>query len=161
MTKTKVGDAFGMDPALLKAIDWSLAIKRIIHDLRSDFIYAPYLSYIYAKAGEELANVLEKELSAGSFNPGPPLTIEVPKSARMRVAVASKRPGPNFSRPGSILLPRDRLLYQALADQAAPIIPSLTPRRTTIGPLAIGWQIRLAPTCSCRPEPAGINFRRP
>lgn len=44
----------------------------------------------------------------------------------MRVIVPSKRLGPNFSRPGSILLPTDRLLYQALADQAAPIIDKKT-----------------------------------
>jgi hypothetical protein len=44
----------------------------------------------------------------------------------MRVVVPSRRGGPPFSRPGSILLPRDRLFYQALADQAAPIIEAKT-----------------------------------
>ncbi len=34
--------------------------------------------------------------------------------------------GPNYSRPGSILLPNDRLFYQALADQAAPIVERAT-----------------------------------
>ena len=36
--------------------------------------------------------------------------------------------GPSFSRPGSILLPKDRLLYQALADAAAPIAERATDR---------------------------------
>jgi hypothetical protein len=55
-----------------------------------------------------------------------PLTIEVAKSFRIRIAASSKRLGPSFSRPGSILLPHDRLLYQALADQAAPIVADKT-----------------------------------
>ena len=42
------------------------------------------------------------------------------------MAVKSKRLGPSYSRPGSILPPLDRLLYQALADQAAPIVHSKT-----------------------------------
>ena len=107
-------------------IDWDLALKRVTHDLRSDFIYAPHLSYIYNRAGDQLIGLLKQELSSGAFSPGVPLTIEVPKSFRIRVAVQSKRLGPSFSRPGSILLPRDRLFYQALADQAAPIIDAKT-----------------------------------
>jgi hypothetical protein len=40
----------------------------------------------------------------------------------------SSRPGPSFSRPGSILFPKDRLLYQVLADQAAPVIEKIVDR---------------------------------
>jgi hypothetical protein len=69
-----------------------------------------------------LVKGLTAELKAGTYSPGMPLTIEVPKSFRIGVATQIKRLGPNFSRPGSILLPRDRLFYQALADQAAPIV---------------------------------------
>src|SRR4029077_16732397 len=47
-------------------------------------------------------------------------------SFRIRVAVPSKWLGPAYSRPGSILLPWDRILYQPLADKAAPIIKSKT-----------------------------------
>jgi hypothetical protein len=126
MAEVKVGEPFGLDQALLKKIDWNLALKRIQQDLRSDFIYAPHLSFIYRKAGDELINMLECELKSGTFNPGIPVTVEVPKSFRIRVAVHSKRLGPSYSRPGSILLPRDRLLYQAFADQAAPIIGAKT-----------------------------------
>jgi hypothetical protein len=36
--------------------------------------------------------------------------------------------GPNFSRPGSILPLRDRVFYQAIADQAAPLIEAATDR---------------------------------
>jgi hypothetical protein len=122
MAEIKAGKPFGMDAPMVDKIDWNLALKRISHDLRSDFIYAPHLGFIYSKAGEELITQVKTELKSGQYSPGVPLTIEVPKSFRIRVAVPLKRLGPSFSRPGSILLPHDRLLYQALADQAAPIV---------------------------------------
>jgi hypothetical protein len=131
MADIKAGEPFGLDATMLEQIDWNLALKRIVHDVRSDFIYAPHLDFIYGKAGDELIVLLKSELRSGAFSPGVPLTIEVPKSFRIRVAVQSKRLGPAFSRPGSILLPRDRLLYQALADQAAPIVNARTdPKRS-------------------------------
>jgi Reverse transcriptase (RNA-dependent DNA polymerase) len=126
MADIKSGEPFGLDTTAIAKIDWDLAIQRIIHDLRSDFIYAPHLGFIYRNAGDELIKQMKTDLKSGSFNPGVPLTIEVPKSFRIRVAATIQRLGPNFSRPGSILLPRDRLLYQALADQAAPIVDSKT-----------------------------------
>lgn len=121
MADITTGEPFGLDQTVLKKIDWGLALKRIHQDLRSDFIYAPHLNFLYRKAGDELIAMLTSELKSGTFSPGIPITIEVPKPFRIRIAVHSKRLGPNYSRPGSILLPRDRLLYQALADQAAPI----------------------------------------
>ena len=126
MAESKLGECFGLDSVALEKIDWTLALQRVVHDLRSDFIYSPHLSFIYNKAGEELASIVKGELKSGTFSPGVPLTMEVPKSFRIRVAAQSKRLGPSFSRPGSILPPRDRLLYQALADQAAPIIGAKT-----------------------------------
>ncbi len=69
---------------------------------------------------------MKSELKGGQYKPDLPLTIEVPKSNRMRVSVQPQRPGPAYSRPGSILLPKDRLLYQLLADKAAPIIQAKT-----------------------------------
>lgn len=122
MTDIKAGEPFGIDPAILDKMNWELGLARLIYDLRSDFIYAPHLAFIYRKAGDELISRLKTDLKAGIYSPGVPLTIEVPKSFRIRVAVTSKRLGPCFSRPGSILLPRDRLLYQLLADQAAPVV---------------------------------------
>lgn len=117
---------FGLDGAVMAKIDWQLALKRISHDLRSDFIYAPHIGFIYAKAGDELIQEVRAALSKGAYSPGVPITIEVPKSFRIQVAVNPVRLGPSFSRPGSILLPHDRLLYQILADQAAPIVQKKT-----------------------------------
>jgi hypothetical protein len=122
----KAGEPFGIESTSLSKIDWNLALNRINHDLRTDFIYAPHLGFIYTKAGDELINQVKTDLKAGQYSPGVPMTIEVPKSFRIRVAVSSKRLGPAYSRPGSILLPHDRLFYQALADQAAPIIDAKT-----------------------------------
>ncbi|WP_164604312.1 RNA-directed DNA polymerase [Rhodopseudomonas sp. BR0M22] len=117
---------FGLDGAVMAKIDWQLALTRIIHDLRSDFIYAPHIGFIYAKAGDELILEVKAALSKGAYSPGLPVTIEVPKSFRIQVAAHPVRLGPSFSRPGSILLPHDRLLYQILADQAAPIVEKKT-----------------------------------
>ena len=141
MADSKLGEGFGLDPNALEKINWTLALQRVLHDLRSDFIYAPHLSFIYNKAGEELIANVKSDLKSGSFNPGVPLTIEVPKSFRIRVAAHSKRLGPNYSRPGSILPPRDRLLYQALADQAAPVIGTKTDSKRS-------FSHRLAPSGS-------------
>src|ERR1700730_18667786 len=115
-----------MDGATVSKIDWHLALKRISHDLPTDFIYAPHLGFIYSKAKDDLVAKVTGELKSGKYTSGLPLTIEVPKSFRIRLAVSSRRLGPSFSRPGSILLPHDRLLYQALADQAVPIIAAKT-----------------------------------
>lgn len=126
MGELKAGEPFGMDPDLLKKIDWELARKRVIQDQRSDFIYAPHLSFIYARAGDEVIGQLKNELSSGTFSAGLPMTIEVPKSYRIQIAAAHTRFGPNYSRPGSILMPKDRIFYQAFADLAAPIIDTET-----------------------------------
>lgn len=126
MAKVKPGQPFGLDPEWIKRIDWQLALARVTQDLRSDFVYSPHLSFVYAKVGDQLLAQVKKELEDGKFSPGVPMTIEVPKTFRIQVAVPSKRLGPSYSRPGSILLPKDRLLYQALADQAAPIIDAKT-----------------------------------
>lgn len=68
-----------------------------------------------------------RELNAGTYRSGEPVTVEVPKTFRIAVADGRKGVfGPNYSRPGSILLPSDRLFYQALADEAAPVIDKAT-----------------------------------
>jgi hypothetical protein len=117
--------AFGLEEKLLGTIDWELAVSRILHDMRSDFIYAPHLRFIYAYAGQALIDEVVGELKAGTYTTGVPLHIEVPKSARMRTS-GLNRLGPPFSRPGAILLPKDRLFYQAVSDQAAELIEDKT-----------------------------------
>lgn len=102
MGDLKAGEPFGLGAAWIAKIDWGLAVKRIVHDVRSDFIYAPHLNYIYGKASDELIGSLKADLKAGTYSPGLPLTIEVPKSFRTSVATQIKRLGPSFSRPLSL-----------------------------------------------------------
>ena len=118
---------FGIDPAVLGQLDWALAKNRILADIRSDFIYAPHISNVFRHAADDLIAEVASELKSGRYGPGAPITIDVPKSARMHVVPQGSR-GPTFSRPGSILLPKDRLVYQMLADQAAPFIETFTDR---------------------------------
>jgi hypothetical protein len=128
MAAKRATNEFGLDLPQLKQIDWELAAKRILVDVKSDFIYAPHISNVFRNAREDLTDSVATELKNGRFAPGAPVTIEVPKSARMQTASPRTR-GPTFSRPGSILLPKDRLFYQALADLAAPLIEKRSNRR--------------------------------
>ena len=126
MADVKSGEPFGLDNSFITSIDWDLALARVIYDMRSDFIFAPHLRFICSRAGHEIIKQVKADLKSGAFSLSVPITIEVPKSQSMRVAVPSRRGGPPYSRPGSILLPNDRLFYQALADQAATIIDEKT-----------------------------------
>jgi hypothetical protein len=128
MANRQSTNRFGVDRAILKTINWKLACRRVLVDVRSDFIYAPHLSNVFRHASAELIGEVKTELDSGRFAPAPPITIDVPKSSRMQVVPRGSR-GPTFSRPGGILLPKDRLLYQALADQAAPLIEKGTDRK--------------------------------
>jgi hypothetical protein len=125
---------FGIDPVALKSLDWPLAANRVLADVRSDFIYAPHISSVFRHAADDLTTMVAAELKSGRFAPGRPITIEVPKSSRMQVVPRGSR-GPSFSRPGSILFPKDRLLYQVLADNAAPIIERHTDRERSFSHL--------------------------
>lgn len=130
MAEVKLGEPFGMEANALKAMDLDLAVSRITSDVKTDFIFAPHLSLIYRKAKGPLINSVTAHLKAGTYMPGIPLQIEVPKTFRIPVE-STGRLGPAYSRPGSILLPHDRLLYQALADEAAPVIrKALDPERS-------------------------------
>ena len=130
MAELKVGEPFGIGSPNFEKLDLALALERIRNDLKTDFIYAPHLGLIYARAGNELKAALEQDLKNGSYTPELPLTIEVPKSFRIPI-VSTGRLGPAYSRPGSILLPKDRLLYQAFSDIAVPVVKAgLDPERS-------------------------------
>jgi hypothetical protein len=116
---------FGLDSNTLKTIDWELATRRILNDIKSDFIYAPHMQFIYHRASKQLAANVIKDLKNGEYTPGLPLQIEVPKTARMRSKKLA-RLGPVYSRPGSTLLPYDRILYQALGDKCAELVKKNT-----------------------------------
>lgn len=99
----------GLDKRILDAIDYEGVIERIKLDIRSDFIWAPHYNAIFAEAGEDLWMQLRKLLASGSYEPGLPHIVGVPKKS-------------GFTRPGSILNPFDRFVYQALIDQVSEIL---------------------------------------
>ena len=94
----------GLDPNIIKKLNYELSLKRIKNDIHSDFIYAPHINVIFYKADCELLKILSTKLRNGKFEPFLPITIEVPKSS-------------GFTRPGSILWPLDRLAYQISVDE--------------------------------------------
>lgn len=99
----------GLDQKLIAQIDHTRVLEHIKTDIRSDFILAPHYNAIFVNAGDALWTRLRDLLKAGTYNPELPLCMSVPKERW-------------FTRPGSILQPFDRFLYQALADNVAPIL---------------------------------------
>ena len=96
----------GLDDKVTKSLNYDQAVKRILTDINTDFIFAPHFRYIYKNASKFLAHKLNEELGSGKFNFSLPLTMDIPKSS-------------GLTRPGAILYPKDRLLYQVLADNMA------------------------------------------
>lgn len=97
----------GLDLELINRLDHNLALRRIRHDVRSDFIFAPHFDVIYAQKGDELWERVKSATSSGTFESALPVTLDVPRPS-------------GLTRPGTILHPMDRLLYQALVDLIAP-----------------------------------------
>ena len=93
----------GIDRKFLAQIDHKSVIAHVKADIRSDFILAPHYNAIFNRAGDELWDNLKQQLRAGTYQPELPITMSVPKERF-------------FTRPGSILRPLDRLMYQALVD---------------------------------------------
>lgn len=110
----------GLDKSVLDTIDGSIVIRRVQLDVRSDFILAPHYNSIFVNAGDELWARVQELLRSGKYQPELPLTINVPK-------------GRGFTRPGSILHPIDRVVYQSLADLAAPNLEAQLDRSRSFG----------------------------
>jgi hypothetical protein len=98
----------GLDTSIISNLDYKLALNRIQYDVKSDFIIAPHYSAVYSQVGDELWDEVEKELKSGTYITNLPITIEIPKSN-------------GLTRPGSILLPKDRFVYQLIVDYISPI----------------------------------------
>ncbi|MFC1885308.1 reverse transcriptase domain-containing protein [Thermodesulfobacteriota bacterium] len=99
----------GLDKKILDTIDPARVNERVMIDLRTDFILAPHYNAIFVNAGEEVWARVQELLRSGNYQPGMPHTISVPKER-------------GFTRPGSILSPLDRFVYQALIDAVSPQI---------------------------------------
>ncbi len=118
----KLGEPFGLETKIVDDFDWTRSTQRVAADMRSDFIFAPHLRVIFDHNSEGIISTLKNRLKSGKYVPGSPITIEVPKASRIRVQATPPRLGPNYTRPGSILLPNDRLFYQFLADNCVETI---------------------------------------
>lgn len=93
----------GLDSNLIGNIDYELAMGRIKTDVRSDFILAPHYSAIYEYVGDQLVEKVKGLLRSGEYAPALPIKADIPKST-------------GLTRPGAILRPVDRLVYQMLVD---------------------------------------------
>lgn len=93
----------GLDRRIIRAIDHQSVIAHVKADIRSDFILAPHYNAVINHAGDDLWEQLKQQLGGGTYQPELPITMSVPKERF-------------FTRPGSILRPADRFLYQALVD---------------------------------------------
>ncbi len=107
---------FGLDQNIVEKVDYNLTLKRIINDVQGDFIYAPHINAVYALAQEELWNNLSSKLISKNFDSSLPITIEIPKPT-------------GFTRPGSILMPYDRMSYQLAIDNIGPDAEKLIDRK--------------------------------
>src|SRR5437868_1855068 len=51
LARAAPGVSLGLDPNLVEQLDWQAALQRVLHDMRSDFIWAPHLRFIYSHVG--------------------------------------------------------------------------------------------------------------
>ena len=99
--------SIGIDRNVVNDFDYKLSLKRIKNDLQSDFIYAPHLSVIFYRAADELWERLSSKLRNGTYEPRLPIILDVPKAS-------------GFTRPGAILWPYERFMYQVIVDAISP-----------------------------------------
>jgi hypothetical protein len=99
----------GLDPGIISSFIKDQAIGRVRTDLRTDFVFGPQYKLLVDFVPDDLWDEMVRTLQSGSYTPSQLITSEVPKVSGM-------------TRPGSILYPIDRILYQAVADYMAPIV---------------------------------------
>ncbi len=123
----------GLDREIIPEIDWERAIQNILLDARSDFVLSPHFDLIYNRASQRLIEKTTQELRSGAYQPRLPITFSVPKS--------------NFlTRPGSTLEPQDRLVHQALLEQALPRIEENMDRARTFSHVPNGANALFQPS---------------
>ncbi len=120
----------GLDKKVIGEIDWEKAVQNIIVDNRTDFILAPHFDIIFREKSDELIQQLKAALGAGSYEPQLPIYMSVPKQGIL-------------SRPGSILLPQDRLLYQGIVEDILPELEGQMDREKTFSHVPSGEIERL------------------
>ncbi|MCA9803215.1 MAG: RNA-directed DNA polymerase [Cyanobacteria bacterium HKST-UBA02] len=95
-----------VDYNYLANLNFRSSAGRVRSDIRTDLVYAPHFSASFDVIPEEIFEHLRTLVKAHKFYASPPITLESPKRS-------------GLTRPGSILDPLNRLLYQVLVDQIA------------------------------------------
>ena len=90
-------------PKFCDTIDFESSLKRVKTNVATDFILPPHYSVVFEHAASELITYVKDVLKQGKYTPLLPIKTDVPKRS-------------GLTRPGTILVPVDRLVYQALAD---------------------------------------------
>lgn len=126
----------GLDSKVLDTFDKHLTTQRILSDLTSDFIFSPHYGAVFLHAADELHSIVYDSLKSGKYNPELPNTISVPKER-------------GFTRPGSILSPIDRYIYQALCDLSAEILEKHTDRTRSFSQVVVSDGNMFAPPHQC------------
>jgi Reverse transcriptase (RNA-dependent DNA polymerase) len=148
----------GLDRAILDTLDTDVALGRIKRDLISDFIPSPHYAVVFEHAGADLFDLLRTRLISGQYEPQSPIVLEVLKAS-------------GATRPGAVLVPEDRLIYQLLADALAPVIETQIARDRVYSNVVRNpdpqfamfedqgqaWRSMLAYVNECCAE-AGVNF---
>jgi len=93
----------GLDPLLVDAIEFEKSLNRIKTDVLTDFVLAPHYSVVYSYSSGELIECIKSLLKSGQYMPDSPIKMDIPKAS-------------GLTRPGAILKPIDRMVYQALVD---------------------------------------------
>lgn len=105
----------GLDKSIIDTVAKDKIGNRITEDIKSDFILSIHQNAIFLEAFDDLSTYCLDVLSSGKYEPLLPLTMSVPKKG-------------GFSRPGSILTPVDRFVYQLLSDSIVEVIESYSDR---------------------------------
>ena len=102
----------GLDSSVIASLSKDQSIGRVRTDIQTDFIFAPQYKLLFDYAADDLWDQVVNQLRSGTYTPSMLITAEVPKPS-------------GLTRPGSVLYPIDRIIYQAMADYLAPIIDPL------------------------------------
>ncbi|GAA4715541.1 RNA-directed DNA polymerase [Sphingomonas lutea] len=111
---------FGLDGPLIKRLKKEVDVGRVRQDQFNDFFVLPQLDAIYVHCADKLKDLVAEKLSKSAYGPKSPIEMEVPKGTRVSTRQAPII-GPNYFRPGTVLLPEDRIVYHFIGQEAQPI----------------------------------------
>ena len=115
--------AFGLDQKFVTEFKANLDVSWVRQDQANDFFILPQIDSIYVNCPDKLRDYVANLLKTSKYSPKTPIEMEVPKTARVHSRALSMV-GPNYSRPGAVLWPDDRIVYHFLAMKCSDICES-------------------------------------